>query len=88
MRTHEEKLDRLCADVALDSSCARSALEGFDYTDKCGHESIRNARSQLYMRLTSNPDESTNPFTAVVLRNKCSLGKRSVDIVICHLFKV
>lgn len=58
METRAEKRDRLYAELALESFCASSALEGIDYAGKLGRELTSRKRRHLYTSLTSNRDES------------------------------
>ena len=69
MDTRAEKRERLYAELALESFCASSALEGIDYTGRTCREFVSSRRRQLYQSLTSNPDKSATPVTVVALLN-------------------
>jgi hypothetical protein len=59
MKSRIEKRNRLYSELALESFCASSALEGIKYTDDLAKDSVSGRkRRQLYSALTSNTDES------------------------------
>lgn len=76
VNTRAEKRERLYAELVLESFSASSALEGIDYTGRPCRESVSSPRRQLYQSLTSNPDESAIPVTAVAPANPRTLHKR------------
>ena len=58
MKSRAEKRNRLYSELALESFCASSALEGIKYPDNLARGSVSDQkRRQFYSTLTSNLDE-------------------------------